>query len=466
MPQKPRPLDESRSVRDWWGKELRNWRNVRGLSTRALGLKVHVSGSTIERIEKNERPCDAALAGRFDDALEAGGALRRLWCLVEEDADKRNPDDADKPSAPPAEDTLAELSTDTFKADARTFRDRSPSPVKRRAIMAIGGLVTVAPGSFADLIPRLNQPLLPEVVRPEDVEQVRVAATTLAGWDNLYGGGGLVRSSLMGQLAWASGLLDAAYAPELEADLFTAVGRLAIVMGSSAFDAYAHDDAAHLLTFGRRCAEQADNWHLRANALNWLARQAIWCGDPDAGLTHAENGLVRADRLTPREQAMLHNARARALAKMQRPQEALAAIGLSDEVFSLARAGEDESWMAYYDNAQHHGDTGHAAFDVALMPGQPSLMAVRRLQTAIDEHTDAYVRSRAISGTKLATLIMALGDRQQAVSIAHRALDEVGRLRSRRAIDDVRALSKASARYSQNPEVAALRERIAITVDA
>lgn len=459
MPQRPRPLDDTKSVRDWWGKDLRNWRNVRGLSTKALGLKVHLSGTMIERIEKNERPCDAVLAGSLDDALEAGGALRRLWRLVEEDADRRRAD-ADSPSLAQPTNGCAVQAAGMLETDSPAPSDRSLSPVERRAFLAASGLAAVTAGSSTEVIPKLGRTPLPKTVRPEDIEQVRVASSTLAGWDNLYGGGGMVRSSLIGQLTWAKGLLEVSHPPALEADLFSAVGRLSIVLGASAFDAYEHQDATRLLQFGQWCAERADDWHLRASALNWLARQAIWCGVPYDGLTYAENGLVRADRLTPREQATLHNARARAWAKLQRPQEALAAIGHSDEAFSLATAGEDVVWMGYYDNAQHHGDTGHAAFDLALMPGQSSAMATSRLQTAIAEHTDAYVRSRALSGTKLATLTMAIGDPQQAVAIAHRALDEVGRLRSKRAIDDVKDLARASARYARNHEVAVLRDRI------
>ncbi|MFF2920952.1 hypothetical protein ACFVTP_00820 [Streptomyces celluloflavus] len=120
--------------------------------------------------------------------------------------------------------------------------------------------------------------------------------------------------------------------------------------------------------------------------------------------------------------------------------------------------------MSYYDNAQHHGDTGHASFDLALLPGQSSAMATSRLRSAINEHTGDYVRSRALSGTKPATLIMAMRDPKEAMSIGHRALDEVDRLRSKRAIDDVTNLSKASARYTGNSDIAAFRERIAATV--
>ncbi|MFI7104162.1 helix-turn-helix domain-containing protein [Streptomyces sp. NPDC050161] len=458
-------MDDTKSVRAWWGMELRNWRNVRGMSSRALGLKVHLSGTTIERIEKNERPCDAALASRLDDALEAGGALRRLWRFVEEDADRRRAN-ADSPPTTHVTDRIAAEAMGMLDADQPALLDRSPSPMERRSFLTVGSLAAVAPGSFADLVPELGQTPLPKFVRPEDIEQVRAASTTLARWDNLYGGGGIVRSSLVGQLTWARGLLEVHYPPVLEAELFSAVGRLSIVMGASAFDAYEHKDAVRLLQFGRQCAEQADNWHLRASALNWLARQAIWCGAPDTGLTHAENGLVRSDRLTPRERAMLHNATARAWAKMQRPQEATTAIGRSDEIFSRAQEGEDDVWMEYYDNAQHHGDTGHAAFDLAVLPGQSAVMATHRLQTAIDQHTDAYVRSRALSGTKLATLMMATGDPQPAVVTAHKALDEVGRLRSKRAVHDVKSLAKASLRYARNPAVATLRDRIAATVIA
>ncbi|MFB7270653.1 XRE family transcriptional regulator [Streptomyces sp. NPDC056244] len=335
----------------------------------------------------------------------------------------------------------------------------------RRNFLAVGGLTALAPTAFTGLIPDLGRAPLPTVIRPEDIEQVRGAANILGRWDNLYGGGGIVREASIGQLQWAKALLGVPCPTELRASLFTAVGRLSIAMGASAFDAYEHDNAARLLAFGTSCAEAADNWHLRANALNWRSRHATWCGMPDDGLTHAENGLLRSDRLTPREQAMLHNARARALAKMQKQQETLAAIGSSDEIFQRAAEGEDVPWMAYYDHAQHHGDTGHALFDLAVLPGQSTSMATQRLRTAIEEHTDAYVRSRALSGTKLATLIMRTGDPQEATHVADQALAEVGRLRSRRAIDDVKDLASASTKY-RRPEMADLRERIADAVRA
>ncbi|MFF7249962.1 helix-turn-helix domain-containing protein [Embleya sp. NPDC008237] len=467
MSQKPKPLDDTVSVRAWWGVELRNWRRVRGLSSTALGKTVHLSGTSIERIEKDERPCNAVLAARLDDVLDAGGALRRLWRRVEDDS-CRHPD-ADSLAAGSSLQGSTPASAGILQHASPTCSDcsdRSASAMERRAFLAVGGLAAFTPTAFTDAFAHAGTPLPARVTRC-DVEQVRTASTTFAGWDNLYGGGGIVRNASIGQLRWARGLLDLPCPPRLRPALFTAVGHMAAVLGASAFDAFEHEDAAALLTLATDCAEQADDWHLRAHALNWRARHAIWCGRPDDGLTHAEQALVRADRLNPRERAAVHNARARALAKMGDRQATLAAIGASDDAFAHAGADDnDPPWMAYYDNAQHHGDTAHAAFDIAVLPGQSTKEASERFVTAINGHTDAYVRSRAFSGTKLATLTMITGDPREAAAIGHRALNEVDRLRSKRAAWDMGDLFSASASHRRVPEIIALRERIKAVVTA
>ncbi|MGW2055909.1 helix-turn-helix transcriptional regulator [Streptomyces sp. NPDC001840] len=461
MAQKPKPLDDSLSMAHWFGMEVRNWRRVRGMSAADLGGKVHLSGSSIEKIEKAERSCNTDLARALDEALDAGGALLRLWRRVKADADKKRAD-TDNSMTPYGwtDAALAGAGKLLLAPHSATPSDGSLSAMERRAFLAAGGVAALIPGSFADLDPQLVRTSLPKTVRLDHIEQVRSASTFLARWDNSYGGGGMVRVAAIGLLNWATELLEVPCPEKLEADLFSAVGRLAVVMGASAFDAYEHENARRYLQIGAACAEHAENWHLRAIALNWRARQEIWVGRADEGLTHAENGLVRADRLTPRAQAMLHNARARALAKMGRVQETLSAVGRSDDAFARAETGELVAWMAYYDNAQHHGDTGHALFDTVILADHTPRPAVRRLQTAIREHKDAYVRSRALSGTKLASLTLATGDPREAVTIGHRALDEVGQLSSKRAIDDVRELSHIATKHARIPEVAELRDRI------
>jgi hypothetical protein len=279
----------------------------------------------------------------------------------------------------------------------------------------------------------------------------------------LYGSG-IVREAVTAQLRWSARLLETTYPRSLKNDLFAAVGYLSGVCGAMAFDAYAHDDARRMFAFGLSCAEVSGDWHYRAKMLSMMARHAIWCGNPDSGLTCAELALVRADRLTCTEQAMLHTARARALAKLGRVQETLTAVGQADDAFANRQPTQDPPWMAYYDTAQHYGDTGHALFDLAVQGTK--VPADQRLSTAIDGHSDAYARSRVFSTAKLAVLIMVTGDPCEATMIGQRALADAAQLRSRRVADTLRELHSAADPHVARPDVADLRERIAQLVDA
>ncbi len=343
--------------------------------------------------------------------------------------------------------------------EAQTLNPRSEPVDRREFITASASVAAIAAASPAlSLLASIGHSPIPAEVRQSDMEQVRSAARLFTGWDHTYGGG-IVREAVTAQLRWSAELLEVRCPSRLRAELFAAVGYLSGVCGFMAFDAYAHDDARRMLAFGLSCAEQAGDWHLRAKLLSHMARQAIWCGDPDSGLTHTELALVRADRLTGTERAMLQTARARALGKLGRTQDTLIAVGQADEAFASSQPSEDPPWMAYYDHAQHQGDTGHALFDLTIH-AVPKIETAPRLAEAVRGHSDAYARSRAISGTKLATLVMATGDPHEASAIGHRAIDDAGRLRSRRAADDLRELRRFAGTHTVLPEVAQLRARI------
>ncbi|GHE32582.1 hypothetical protein GCM10017673_39250 [Streptosporangium violaceochromogenes] len=320
------------------------------------------------------------------------------------------------------------------------------------------GAVTEAGHRFIELAASNEPTRPPSVVSAADIEAVRNIAEVFSTWDHVYGSG-LVREAVNSQLRHSVELLGARCPERLQPDLYSAVGFLGLVSAFMAFDAYAHKDARRMFRLALACAEESGNWHLRAKVLSSMARQAIWCGDPDTGLTLVELALVRADRLTPAERAMLLAARARALAKLGRTQETLSAVGMADQEFGRLKTDEELSWMRYYDTAQHAGDTGHALFDLAIR-GQFVGEASRRLSAAVAGHGDVYVRSRAISGTKLASLTMAVGDPEQATAIGAQALRDAGTVRSRRAADDLRELHRFAAPYERIPEVSELRHRI------
>jgi len=193
-----------------------------------------------------------------------------------------------------------------------------------------------------------------------------------------------------------------------------------------------------------------------------LARQAIWCERPDDGLTFVETALVRSDRLTATERALLNTLRARALAKLLRVQQSLAAVGAADEAFAQSNPSVDPPWMRFYDHAQHHGDTGHALFDLSIAGHRTQ--AAQRLAYSVAHHATGYARSRVISQTKLASLLMVTGDPRQAAAIGHKALDSAGDLRSRRAIDDLWELHRFANRHGAVDEAVELGGRIIETL--
>lgn len=317
------------------------------------------------------------------------------------------------------------------------------------------------PGQVSPLAPCEPTPV-PSRINQHDIAQIRYAAALFTAWDNTNGGG-LAREAAFAHLRWCAQLLNADYSERLGRDLFAAVAELGGVAGFMAFDAYAHADAKKAFMFSLICAEESGNWHLRASILSMLARQAIWCGEPDNGLTYAETALVRSDLLTATERASIHTLRARAFAKLHRPQETFAAVRAAHDAFNDSDPTADPPWMAFYDHAQHHGDTGHALWDLSLNGRHTE--ATQRLAYSVAHHTDEYIRSRTISRIKLASLSMAVGDPREGATIAQQALDDIGRIRSRRAIDDLRELQRFADRHRKIVEAAEVRDRITEILD-
>jgi hypothetical protein len=83
---------------------------------------------------------------------------------------------------------------------------------------------------------------------------------------------------------------------------------------------------------------------------------------------------------------------------------------------------------------------------------------------SVAHHGAAYARSRAMSRTKLASLLMVTSDPSQAAAIGGRALDSAGNLRSRRAMDDLWELHRYAERHEAISDVRDLRDRITETL--
>jgi hypothetical protein len=214
--------------------------------------------------------------------------------------------------------------------------------------------------------------------------------------------------------------------------------------------------------FALACAEQANDWPLRAEILSSMAKQAIWTGQPDEGLTLAEQGLVRADRLTAAGRSTLHTDRGRALAKMRRVNETLTAIGTADDHFTHFTPDNEPPFMGCYNDVRHAQLAGQPLADLAILGRDPG-EATDRLAAAAAGHT-SNTRARAVCLAKLASLTMATGDPIQAAAIGTAALDAAGSLRSRGVTDALRELARYTAPHQHLDEVTHLRQWIATLV--
>ncbi|MEO7193495.1 MAG: hypothetical protein ABIZ05_01535 [Pseudonocardiaceae bacterium] len=162
--------------------------------------------------------------------------------------------------------------------------------VKRQQfVSATTGLAvgTIVLGPLATLLEGSQPTPIPRRVGATEIEQIRTSARMFTGWEASYGGG-FARDAALVQLRWSADLLDATCPDQLRPELFSALGDLAETTGTMAFDAGTHDDARRVFSFALGCAEQAEDWHLRATVLSTMAVQAIRTGRPDEALTLAE----------------------------------------------------------------------------------------------------------------------------------------------------------------------------------
>ncbi|HEY2724586.1 MAG TPA: XRE family transcriptional regulator [Pseudonocardiaceae bacterium] len=329
-----------------------------------------------------------------------------------------------------------------------------------RVGLGIGAGAVAGPAAFIALLPEQATTRIPSVVGMSQVNEVRAAAEAFRGWDARYGGG-LMRQAAVAQLRHCAELLNARSSETVRRELLTAVGSFAEITGYMAEDDYAHDDALRMFRFGLACAEEAENWHLRADVLSSMAYQASCAGNEDTALAYTESALVRTNRLTATERAMLHNGHARDLAKLGQTQDALRAVGTADEEFSDASPGDDPPWMASYTESRHLGFSGSVLWELG-MHGHYVDETRDRLTTAIDTRAEGRARTR--SRIKLARLIMANDDPREAAALGSQALEAAGPLRSRRAIDDLRDLRRLAEPHAHLAEVADLRHRIGAAV--
>lgn len=287
-----------------------------------------------------------------------------------------------------------------------------------------------------------------------DVDEVRAAARSVASMENRRGGG-VIADTAAHYLRSFAPLLRGTAASATRDEMLQAIGNLSGIAAYSAFDVAEYSEAERRFRFALWCADACGSWKLRAATLADMSRKTSYVGNPDGALSLIELAQVRSDRLTFTTRAMLSTLRGQFLGGLGRTDEALAEVERADEYFASSAPESDTPWMCYYDRAEHLGSTGKALIPVAVARNGTEL-AAPRLRRAIQLQDDAYPRSRTFSRTRLATLVIRVGDARQAAAIGMQAADEAASLHSRRIKDELENLADAASPYRRIPEVAEL----------
>ncbi len=141
-----------------------------------------------------------------------------------------------------------------------------------RVGLGVGAAAVAGPSALVELLAPAQPARIPSVVGMTQVAEVRATAEAFAGWDARYGGG-LMREAVTAQVRYCAALLNARCSEVVHGELLTGVGSFAETAGFIAVDDFAHEDARRIFRFALSCAEEAGDWHLRAQVLCSMAYQ-------------------------------------------------------------------------------------------------------------------------------------------------------------------------------------------------
>lgn len=333
--------------------------------------------------------------------------------------------------------------------------------MRRRALLSALPLIGMGVSEpLATLVAQATQQApIPRRVGAGQVAQIRTAATYGYSMMEQFGAPA-VYEMLSAQLRWAVRLFDAHVDRWASQDLYSAVGSLSRHAVFAAHDLGLEGAANRYGQIALRCADEADDWALRAKAFHDLSRVAERSGEGDTALTLAQQAMVRPDRLTSLERATVTAAEAAAHGGRGDLNACLTALGRTEDYVAAADpANESPSMVEYFSSAELGFVAGYALWPLALR-GRAVDESLQWLRLAADNYAPDRVRARLQCQTKLATLLFRYGDPDEAVSVASACLDKAQTVQSRWLTDDLRALRNATRQHRDRPGVAELRHTL------
>jgi len=282
-------------------------------------------------------------------------------------------------------------------------------------------------------------------VGQSDIEAVRAMQSSLKAIDDAHGGGVALPMAVEYLRGEVAPLLHGRYNDAVGRALFSATAEFTLGVGWMAYDAGKHGLAQRYMAQALRVSHAANDRAFGGRILAAMSHQALHLGDVRHGLDFAcaaragTQGAVTATTAT-----MLAAMEACAHAARGDASPCLRALTDAERAFERSNPSEDPPWVDFDEG----GLTGHLArsFRDLNRPHEAEQFAVRSIQLCRPTHLRTRVQRYAI----LASANAQQGDLEGACAVGRQALVEMGRLRSKRTLDDVaRLVDVVSANRSQ-----------------
>ena len=463
MAQAPRELTPYASLRHFFGAELRQWRQRAGLSHDRLGKEVNYSGDTIGKVEKGERAPSAQLVEACDRVLQAGGALSRLFGLVEHAT--TNPRLAGRAVAPGVGAApVAGGSWDGSRADSWALGllaqppDGSDLGGRPAARSSAGGddevdrqeFLIAMFGAGAGAVAGTRVAAEPSRLGSREVAAWRQTVARLYKLDDEYGGGCVLPLTVRSLRRVRRLLQRASYASATGQALQAVAGELSEHCGWLAFDAGRQADARYWWLEASHSARLAEDDRVLVVVLASMSLQARDLGQAGEAVELARAAQRAATSWgTPRLRSLLAAREAQGHARDGNEQAAWQALGQAGALLEQGRRDEDPSWLNFWDGAVLAGCELRVACDLGKLP-----LADRAAGHAVAAVRPAYPRNRAHFLAQHAEVLVKQQRVEEAASTATQAAVLAKELTSGRVDAYLHQVRAELARYPREPGVA------------
>lgn len=254
---------------------------------------------------------------------------------------------------------------------------------------------------------------------------IRATTASFMQLDFQYGGGHLRNMLLTFFETNVLPLLKQSHPEATKKDLFSAAAEVAQLLGWTTYDAGRHDRASRYFKQGLRFANEAGDHMLGGRFFANLSHQANYLGKFKEAMEyaraaqHATRGVA-----TPTVETLYLAHEARALASLGDRLTCASVMDRAEKLLDRGQPDNGPAWATYVDAPEIAGEWAHVFRDL----GEPE-RAKDFVETAVPE---TPARTQAFLRMVNASAALQAGDPDEAVSIAHQAVELAGPLNSAR----------------------------------